>query len=158
MAEYQAPLDDMNFVLAEHVDVTGLAALPGHEDFSIELAESILDEANKLASNVLSPLNWVGDQTGVHVHGDAEVKTPKGFKAAYQQYAEAGWGSLQFDPEHGGQGLPFALTIPVQEMWHASNMAWGLCPLLTQGAIEAIESSASEELKEKYLPNMVAGT
>lgn len=158
MAEYQAPLDDMNFVLAEHVDVAGLAALPGHEDFSIELAESILDEANKLASNVLSPLNWVGDQTGVHVHGDAEVKTPEGFKAAYQQYAEAGWGSLQFDPEHGGQGLPFALTIPVQEMWHASNMAWGLCPLLTQGAIEAIESSASEELKEKYLPNMIAGT
>lgn len=157
MADYQAPLDDMNFVIAEHLDVAGLAALPGCEDFSTELAASILEEANKLAANVLSPLNWVGDQAGVKVHGDAQVQTPKGFKEAYQQYAEGGWGSLQFDPEHGGQGLPFALAIPVQEMWHAANMAWGLCPLLTQGAIEALEASASDTLKAKYLPNMIAG-
>ena len=158
MAEYQAPLDDINFVISEHLDGSGLASLPGCEDFSSELAESILAEANKLASNVLSPLNWVGDQTGVTVSGDAEVKTPKGFKEAYQQYAEGGWGSLQFSTDHGGQGLPFALAIPVQEMWHSANMAWGLCPLLTQGAIEALEASASDELKEKYMPNMIAGT
>ncbi|MEO0369291.1 MAG: acyl-CoA dehydrogenase, partial [Pseudomonadota bacterium] len=99
-----------------------------------------------------------GDQTGVKVTDDAEVTTPKGFKEGYQQYAEGGWGSLQFEPEYGGQGLPFALAIPVQEMWHAANMAWGLCPLLTQGAIEALEASASDELKEKFLPNMIAGT
>ncbi len=157
MAEYQAPLDDMNFVVAEHLDVEALAALPGCEDFSTELTESILEEANKLASNVLSPLNWEGDQSGVQVHGDAQVKTPAGFKEAYAQYAEAGYGSLQFDPEYGGQGLPFALSIPVQEMWHSANMAWGLCPLLTVGALEALESSASEAIKAKYLPNMVSG-
>ena len=85
------------------------------------------------------------------------MTTPDGFKQAYEQFVESGWGSLQFDPNYGGQGLPFTMAIPVQEMWHSANMAWGLCPLLSQGAIEAIEINASEELKQRYLPDMIAG-
>ncbi|NND82655.1 MAG: acyl-CoA dehydrogenase [Gammaproteobacteria bacterium] len=157
MADYLAPLEDMNFVLNEHLDLAALAALPGYEDLSPDLAASILEEAGKLATNVLSPLNASGDRAGVKVHGDAEVATPPGFRDAYQQFTDAGWGSLQFDPDYGGQGLPFALAIPVQEMWHAANMAWGLCPLLSQGAIEALEVNASDELKTRYLPNMISG-
>ncbi|MBT8115003.1 MAG: acyl-CoA dehydrogenase [Arenicella sp.] len=157
MADYIAPLEDMNFVLNHLVDLDALAQLPGYEDLSTELADSILQEAGKLASNVLSPLNAPGDKAGVHIHGDAEVATPSGFSEAYSQFVDSGWGSLQFDTDFGGQGLPFALAIPVQEMWHAANMAWGLCPLLSQGAIEAIEVNASQELKARYLPNMIDG-
>ena len=157
MAEYQAPLEDMNFVLTELVDFEGLMALPGHEELNGELTESILEEANKLARDVLSPINWSGDIQGLTLTDEAEVITPDGFKEAYKQYSEGGWGSLQFDPEYGGQGLPFSLAVAVQEMWHASNMSWGLCPMLTQGAIEAIEANASDELKAKFLPQLISG-
>ena len=157
MAEYLAPVEDMYFILTQHIDFEGLAQLPGCEDLSEELVESILQEAGKLASNVLSPLNAHGDKTGLNLDKHSNVQTPSGFKQAYQQYIDSAWGSLQFDPEYGGQGLPFALAVPVQEMWHAANMAWGLCPLLSQGAIEAIEVNASDELKARYLPNMISG-
>ena len=157
MSDYKAPVQDMNFVLNHHIDLNDMAKLPGYEDLSSELTESILEEANKLAGDVFSPLNVLGDRTGVKIVSDVNVETPKGFKEAYQQYSDGGWGSLQFDTEYGGQGLPFALAIPVQEMWHSANMSWGLCPLLTQGAIEAIEANASDDLKSKYLPKMIEG-
>ncbi|MEM7361217.1 MAG: acyl-CoA dehydrogenase [Pseudomonadota bacterium] len=161
MAEYKAPVDDMSFVVNELLDFDGLEALPGHEEFSSELVEAILDEASKFAGQVVSPLNWPGDQQGLSFKeaedGFNEVHTPEGFKEAYRQFADNGWGSLQFEPDYGGQGLPFALAIPVQDMWHAANMAWGLCPLLSQGAIEAIEANATEELKQRFLPKMIAG-
>lgn len=157
MTDYQAPLKDMNFVLNELVKINELSTIPGFEEAVPELTSCILDEAAKLASDVISPLNAYGDMQGVKVHNKDEVKIPDGFKDAYQQFADGGWGSLQFEPDYGGQGLPFALAIPVQEMWHAANMAWGLCPLLTQGAIEAIQSNANDELKSRFLPQMIAG-
>lgn len=161
MAEYQSPIEDMQFVLQHLVDFKGLQSLAGNEELTDELSASILEEAARFAKDVVSPLNVIGDQHGVKFEEQSNsfntVTTPDGFKQAYRQFADAGWGSLQFDPEYGGQGMPFALAIPVQEMWHAANMSWGLCPLLSQGAIEAIEANASEELKATYLPNMIAG-
>ncbi|NQY87617.1 MAG: acyl-CoA dehydrogenase [Colwellia sp.] len=157
MADYQAPLKDMNFVLNELVNINELATIPGYEEALPELVSCILDQASKLAGEVVSPLNASGDLRGVKIHNNNEVQTPEGFKDAYQQFADGGWGSLQFEPDYGGQGLPFTLAIPVQEMWHSANMAWGLCPLLTQGAVEAIQANASDELKSRYLPQMIAG-
>ncbi|MBL4765904.1 MAG: acyl-CoA dehydrogenase C-terminal domain-containing protein [Colwellia sp.] len=157
MADYQAPLKDMNFVLNELVNIKALATIPGYEEALPELVSSILDQASKLAGEVVSPLNASGDLHGVKIDNNNEVQTPEGFKDAYQQFADGGWGSLQFEPDYGGQGLPFTLAIPVQEMWHSANMAWGLCPLLTQGAVEAIQANASDELKSRYLPQMIAG-
>ncbi len=156
MADYQAPLKDMNFVLNELVKLKELSSLPGYEEAIPELVSCILDEAGKLAGEVISPLNVSGDLHGVKIENN-EVKTAEGFKDAYQQFADGGWGSLQFEPDYGGQGMPFTLAIPVQEMWHSANMAWGLCPLLSQGAVEAIQANASEELKSRYLPQMIAG-
>lgn len=156
MADYKAPLKDMNFALRHSGRIGQLAQLPGFEDASDDMVSAILDEAGKLANSVLSPLNEVGDHTGVRLDGDA-VPTPEGFADAYRQFAEGGWGSLQFDPEYGGQGLPYALSIPVMEMWQSANMAWGLCPLLSQGAVEAIFCNASEELKARYLPQLISG-
>ena len=139
MAEYKAPVKEMNFVLEHIADMPGLAQLSGYEEASPDMVTAILEEAGRVSAEVLSPLNVVGDETGVRLEGK-EVPTPEGFKEAYQQYAEGGWGSLQFDPEYGGQGLPYALSIPVMEMWQAANMAWGLCPLLSQGAVEAVDA------------------
>ncbi|GGK61167.1 acyl-CoA dehydrogenase [Amphritea balenae] len=156
MAEYKAPVKDMNFVLEHIADMPGLSQLPGFEDASEDMVSAILEEAGKVANGVLSPLNVVGDQTGVKLVGK-DVPTPEGFKEAYQAFSEGGWGSLQFDPEFGGQGLPYSLSIPVMEMWQSANMSWGLCPLLSQGAVEAIDASASAELKQTYLPRMISG-
>lgn len=157
MTDYTAPLNDMNFVLNELVDFPKLAQTIGNSDATPDLVSAILEEAGKLSSSVVAPLNTLGDNTGVHLDDQHNVVTPEGFKEAYQEYIDGGWGSLQFEPEFGGQGLPFALAIPVQEMWHSANMAWGLCPLLSQGAVEAIASNASDELKERFLPSMITG-
>ncbi|MDI3325306.1 acyl-CoA dehydrogenase family protein [Pontibacterium granulatum] len=156
MADYKAPLKDMHFSLRHNARMEQLAQLPGFEEASDDMVTAILEEAGKVANEILSPLNEVGDNTGVKLV-DLDVPTPEGFKEAYQQFAEGGWGSLQFDPEFGGQGLPYALSIPVMEMWQSANMAWGLCPLLSQGAVEAIYHNASDELKAKYLPQLISG-
>ncbi len=134
-----------------------VAALPGYEDATPDIVSAILEEAGKFASEVLAPLNWDGDQLGAKWTADG-VTTPAGWKEAYQQFSESGWNSLAFDPTYGGQGMPGLLSAAVQEMWHSSNMAFGLCPLLTQGAVYAIESHASDELKQTYLEKMIAGT
>lgn len=110
MPEYKAPLQDMAFVLGELTDIDGLAALPPFTEVSRELAEAVLDEAGKLASSVIAPLNADGDRHGVSLQADGVVAAP-GFRDAYQRYVEGGWGSLQFDPEYGGQGLPFSLAV-----------------------------------------------
>ena len=162
MTDYRAPLADMNFALTELAGLSSLAALPGCEDASEELVAAILEEGAKLAGEVISPLNVTGDQQGVQIDEsedliEPEVKTAAGFKEAYRQFVDGGWGSLQFEPEYGGQSLPFTVAIAVQEMWHAANMSWGLCPLLSQGAIEAISANASDSLKEQYLPKMISG-
>ena len=157
MAEYRAPIKDMNFVLQQLVGMNDISKLPGYEEATPDMVSAILEEAGKLAGEVLSPLNVIGDQQGVALNEQGEVPTPAGYKEAYQQFIEGGWGSLQFDPDQGGQGMPLVLSTPVMEMWQSANLSWGLCPLLTQGAIEALEANASEELKNRYIPKMVSG-
>jgi 3-(methylthio)propanoyl-CoA dehydrogenase len=153
---YRAPLKDLNFVL-EHVLQTGsLAKLPRHAEYSTELAASVLQEAARFAENVLEPLNKTGDREGARWTPDGVV-TPAGFKAAYQQFAADGWAALRADPEFGGQGVPAVLGTAVEEIWGSANMAFKLCPMLTQGAIEALHHKGSEAQKQTYLPKMVSG-
>ncbi|MGE4576258.1 MAG: acyl-CoA dehydrogenase, partial [Candidatus Pseudothioglobus sp.] len=116
-----------------------------------------LDAAGKLAKEEIEPINKPADLEGLKINSSGEVTTAKGFKEAYQHYVEGGWGSLQFDTAYGGQGVPFVVAASVQEIWHSANMSWGLCPLLTQGAVEAITHNASEELKQRYLPKLISG-
>lgn len=154
---YTAPVKDIAFVLNNVIGLADIAQLEGFEDASPELVDAILDESAKFTGEVLAPLNWVGDQQGSKLQA-GEVTTPDGWKEAYTQFIENGWGSLSFSPEFGGQGLPMSVSAAVQEMWHSANMSFGLCPLLTQGAVDAIETHASDELKQRYLPKMVEGT
>jgi len=154
---YTAPVKDISFVLNHVVGLSEVASLQGFEDASPDLVEAILDESAKFTGEVLAPLNWTGDQQGSQWN-DGVVTTPDGWSDAYKQFVENGWGSLSFPPEFGGQGLPMCVSAAVQEMWHSANMSFGLCPLLTQGAVDAIAHHASDELKQQYLPNMVEGT
>ncbi|MDB4222693.1 acyl-CoA dehydrogenase [Granulosicoccus sp.] len=153
---YTAPVKDISFVLNHVVGLSDVAALEGFEDASADMVEAILEESAKFTGEVLAPLNWVGDQQGSQWK-DGVVTTPEGWQDAYAQFVENGWGSLSFPPEFGGQGLPMCVSAAVQEMWHSANMSFGLCPLLTQGAVDAIAHHASDELKQLYLPKMVEG-
>ncbi|MCE1183525.1 MAG: acyl-CoA dehydrogenase [Rhodocyclales bacterium] len=156
MSNYVAPLRDMQFVLSEIAGLEEICALPGNEECSVELVESILDEAAKFASGVLDPINRGGDTVGSKCEAGV-VTTAPGFKDAYTLFRDTGWNAMPFEPEYGGQGLPAAVTMAVNEMWKSANMAFALCPMLTGGAIEAIAHHASDELKQKYLPKMVEG-
>ncbi len=156
MAEYVAPLKDMQFVLKHVVGLDQVNQLPGWEDVTEDVVDAILEEAGKLASEVLSPLNATGDRAGA-IYKDGVVTMPKGFKEAYWQYVRAGWGNIMSPPDFGGQGLPHLLATPVEEMWGAANLAFKLCPMLTQGAIEAISHVGPESLRKTYLPKMVSG-
>jgi len=158
MSQYHAPLADIQFALNELAGQEQVASLPGNEEATPDVATAILEEAAKFATNVLDPLNASGDREGAKRRDDGTVTTPAGFKEAYRQFCENGWNGLGKSTEFGGQGLPYLLSIAVEELWHASNLAFDLCPLLTQGAIEAIALRGSDALKRKFLPNMVAGT
>src|SRR5213080_1157600 len=158
MSTYHAPLQEMTFVLNELAGLAQVASLPGFEEASPDTVNAILEEAAKFATNVLDPLNSPGDREGATRLPDGSVKTPAGFKDAYQQYCANGWNGLTKNPEFGGQGLTQLVATPVEEMWHAANMAFDLCPLLTQGAIDAIELCGTPEQKERFLPKMVDGT
>src|SRR5919205_2385970 len=157
MSTYTAPLKDMKFVLNELAGLAEVAKLPGYAEATPDTVEAILEEASRFASEVLDPINYSGDQEGSK-WADGEVRTPKGFREAYQQFCEGGWNALPFEAEWGGQGLPRLVSTPVQEMWKASNMSFSLCPLLTQGAIEALLLRGSPELQKRFLPKMVEGS
>jgi 3-(methylthio)propanoyl-CoA dehydrogenase len=154
---YQAPLKDMRFVLNELAGLEEVAKLPGYQDATPDTVDAILEEASKFASEVLDPINLSGDREG-STWKDGAVTTPNGFKQAYQRYVAGGWGALPFGPEHGGQGLPKLVATAVEEMLTSSNMSFSLCPLLTQGAIHALELCGSATLKEAYLGKMIEGT
>ena len=156
MSIYLAPLRDMRFVMTELAGLGELSSLPGFEDVSPELAEAVLDEAAKLATEVLAPLNRSGDEQGAQLSKEGVVAAD-GFAKAYRQFAEGGWSGLSGDPEFGGQGLPELLHAATVEMWNSSNMAFALCPLLTAGATEALRQHGSEELKGHYLPKLISG-
>jgi alkylation response protein AidB-like acyl-CoA dehydrogenase len=156
MKEYEAPLADMRFVLRELVDHELVARLPGFEDATLEVGEAVLEEAARFAGGVLSPLNRSGDLEGVKWH-DTEVTTASGWKEAYEQFVAGGWNALACPREYGGQNLPRALSALVEEMWNGANMSFTLCPMLTRGAIEAIDLKGSKRQKETYLPKMITG-
>jgi len=156
MSEYRAPIDEMNFVVDQLHDLSALAKAVDNEDANAELLTAVIAESDKLANQVWSPLNVPGDQQGVTLTADG-VKPADGYADAYRQFAEGGWNSLYFDPQYGGQGLPFTMSMPVAEMAQASNMSLGLCPMLTAGAIEAIHAHGSEQLKDVYLEKMISG-
>jgi len=153
---YAAPLAEQRFVLDTIADIGGLSALPGFEAATPDMVEAILAEAAKLAENVFAPLNRIGDTGGATKDGD-EVHLPAGFGEAYQLYVEGGWASLGAHPAHGGQGLPFVLASAVQEQLTSANMAFSLCMMLSQGAIEALQAHASPELQDTYLTKLVSG-
>ena len=158
MAEYKAPLRDMRFVLNEVFEAdklwAGLAGLQGAVD--VETAEAILEECGKIASQVLAPLNREGDEVG-STWNDGEVTAAPGFKDAYQTYVEAGLNGLGGNPDFGGMGMPKTLVGQVEEMVQGANMSFGLAPMLTAGACLSLNAHGSQELKEKYLPNMYSG-
>jgi alkylation response protein AidB-like acyl-CoA dehydrogenase len=156
MSTYTAPLKDMKFVLNELAGLAEVAKLPGCEEATPDTVDAILEEAARFASGVLDPLNRSGDQEGSK-WSDGEVRTPKGFRDAYRQFAEGGWNALPFEPGWGGQGLPKLVATPVDEMWTSANMSFSLCPLLTQGAVHALALRGSEALQQTYIPKMVTG-
>ena len=157
MSVYAAPLKDMRFVIEELAGLDQVARLPGCEDATPDTVAAVLDAAADFAGGVLDPLNRSGDAQG-SIWTDGAVRTPDGFKQAYKQYVENGWGALPFATDWGGQGLPKLVAIAVEEMLTAANMAFMLCPLLTQGAVHALELCGSGHLKEVFLPKMVEGS
>ena len=153
---YQAPLRDLRFVLNELLGAERLASSPELADYSPDLADSVLSEAGRFAETVLEPLNQSGDREGAHWSADG-VTAAKGFKAAYQQYVAGGWPQLGANPDFGGQRVPNVLGSAVRELWGSANLAFKLCPMLTIGAVEALDLCGSAELKAKFLPKMVSG-
>ncbi len=156
MPDYKAPVKDMQFVLHEVFNAESIWSKLGLEEVNRELADAILDEAAKISENLLSPLNRSGDEEGVSWN-DTVVTTPKGFPEAFKELAEGGWGALAGAPEYGGQVIPKMLVLMFEEMSYGSNIALGLYLSLTSGAALALANHASDELKEKYLPNMYSG-
>ena len=159
MADYQAPLRDMSFVLNEVFEAGKLwAQLPDlAETVDEETANAILEEAGKVAAGSIAPTNRNGDEEGC-TWMDGVVTTPKGFVEAYKTYAEGGWVGVGGDPQFGGMGMPKMITAQIEEMINSANLSFGLYPMLTAGACLSIHAHASDELKEKYLPNMYKGT
>ena len=156
MSDYKAPLNDIAFVLEEHVGMAGIAGLPGLEEATPDVVQAVLEGVAQLAEEVIAPLNWPGDRQGARVENRAVVEAP-GFRDAYWQYVEGGWNSLPFPAGLGGQAMPVVLATAVLEMVQSSGIAFGLCPLLTQGATDAILAHGSEELQRTYLPKMISG-
>jgi alkylation response protein AidB-like acyl-CoA dehydrogenase len=156
MPVYKAPLDDIQFVLNDVLNAQSLTELPGFEDAAPDLIASALEEAAKLCENELQPLNRVGHEEGCH-YENGVVRTPKGFKQAYDKFVEGGWQGLAFDPAYGGQGLPHTVGFVLEELLVSANLAFAMYPGLTNGAMNAIRAHASDALKSLYLPKMAAG-
>ena len=157
MSEYLAPLEDMKFALKEVVDIASLTELPNFSKVGLESLDDILDEAGRFFNEVISPTNRVGDLEGSKLNQDGKVTTPTGFKEAYAQYVDAGWGAISFDPEYGGGGFPWLVGIAVTEMLTAANMAMSLNPMLTQGSIHALTAHGDPNQKLAWLPKLITG-
>ena len=153
---YQAPLKDMLFVMEHLAGLDGIAALPGFEDHGRETAEAVLEESAKFCEGVVAPLNVPGDKNP-SAWKEGEVSTTPGFKQAFEQFAAGGWQGVVHPVEHGGQGLPKLIATGCMEMLHAANLSFALCPMLTDGAIEALLTAGSDTLKQLYLEKMISG-
>ncbi len=156
MPAYTAPLRDMRFVLNELADPDRLRALPGCEEVTPELVDPVLEEAAKLCSEVLFPLNRPGDEEGCALENGV-VRTPKGFPEAYRTFREGGWAALACDPDYGGQGLPKSVSLLFEEMMCSANLSFGMYPGLSHGAYAALLKHGSQELRDRYLPKLVSG-
>ncbi|KKB62440.1 acyl-CoA dehydrogenase [Robbsia andropogonis] len=155
--EYQAPVEEMLFLMTRVGGLERIARLPGFGEATPDTAAAVLDEAARFANGVLAPLNTVGDRTPPVVQGD-RVKVSPGFSEAFTQFSESGWQGLRHPEKFGGQGMPRVLATACLEMWNAANLSFALCPLLTDGAIEALLAAGSEDQQARYLPPLVAGT
>ena len=153
---YKAPVKDMLFNMQHLADLEQVAQLPGFEDAGLETAQAVLEECAKLNEDVIAPLNWEGDKYPSSFH-DGKVTTTPGFKQAFKQYAEGGWQGLQHPVDFGGQGLPKTIGAACGEILNSANLSFALCPLLTDGAIEALLTAGNDEQKALYLPRMISG-
>lgn len=153
---YRPPVDDIMFALKTAVDLPGLIEQGIYAGLDEETVRAVVEEAGKFGAEVLDPLNWTGDQSRSMVK-DGVVSTPAGWKDAYKAFAAGGWSALPCPEEFGGQGLPGTVAMAACEIWNSANLAFGLCPLLTQGAIDALAAHGSDELKAIFLPRMVSG-
>ena len=153
---YQAPLKDMLFAMQELAGLSKVSALPGFDDYGIDTAQAVLEESAKFCEGVVAPLNWEGDKTPSSWK-DGVVTTTPGFKEAFKQFAEGGWQGVIHPPEFGGQGFPKLIATPCAEMLHAASLSFALCPMLTDGAIEALLVAGSDALKNKFAAKLISG-
>ena len=154
---YRAPVKDMLFVMKELAGIDAVAALPGFEDAGFDTAVAVLEESAKFNEGVVAPLNWAGDQNPSSFK-DGKVTTTPGFKEAFKQFSEGGWQALQHPVAYGGQGLPKLIHAACSEMVNSANMSFALCPLLTDGAVEALLTAGTEEQKSSIIPKLVDGS
>ncbi|HEY2446400.1 MAG TPA: acyl-CoA dehydrogenase [Rhizomicrobium sp.] len=153
---YTAPIADMRFAATRLAGFAELAGLPGGDELSEGLLDSIFEQGGRFAAGVLAPLNRVGDRQGSRLENGV-VRTPDGWAEAYRAFVAAGWNSVPFDHDFGGQNLPWLVAMALQEMWHCASMAFALCPMLTQAAVEAVSHHGSAALKKRFLPKMISG-
>ena len=154
---YRAPVKDLLFVMKELADIDAVARLPGHEDAGYDTAAAVLEECARFNEGVVAPLNWEGDKSPSSFH-DGKVTTTPGFKEAFRQFADGGWQGLQHPTAYGGQGLPKLIHAACIEIVQGANLSFALCPLLTDGAIEALLTAGSDEQKQTYIPSMIDGS
>ena len=156
MPSYKAPLRDMRFLLGEIVAMDRLRSLPGCEEMQPDLIDAVMEEAAKLCEEVLFPINRPGDEEGCH-YENGVVRTPKGFREAYDAFREGGWTAMACDPAYGGQGIPRTISLLFEEMICSANLAFSLYPGLSHGAYTALHTHGSPEMKDLYLPKLVSG-
>ena len=156
MPSYTAPTRDTRFIVNEVLDLASYGNLPGFEMATPDVTDAVIDEGGKFCAEVLAPINQSGDQQGCTRHDDGSVTTPDGFKAAFDQFREAGWGTIAAPEEFGGQGMPHVLGFVMEEFISSANQAFGMYPGLTNGAISALIAKGSQEQKEMYLPKMIS--
>ena len=157
MTSFRAPLADIDFTLNQVVDLASIAKLNGFQHADPATVRDLLEEAGRFFAEVIAPLNTIGDRQGSRLQSDGTVKTPDGFKEAYSKFVEAGWGGAHVSEEWGGGGLPYTVGVVIQEMFKSANMAFSLCPLLTQAGIEALSRHGSPEQQATYLHKLVSG-
>ena len=156
MADFKAPVSEMSFVINDLINLEQLTVIPEFAEATPELTDAVLEEAGKFAADVFAPLNRIGDLQHSKAK-DGVVKTPDGFKEAYQRFVDNAWLSLAQSPDYGGQGLPFTLHMGTSEFWNSANMSMALCPMLSAGGIDTLMAHASDTLNETFLPNLISG-